>query len=237
MTIVLSPDTLTRFPGFHTSRRHATVHPVAIVPRVSGDETPDAEPDAPGDEVPPAGASQRARLAIVGGATVLLAAIVGIVVATGGSDEPPGAPTGVCFEAWNEDPIAPLQDGTHAYSAHGYRQTLVTRLDREGEIVDDADDDAPADDPDARCAVIFASPQPDFEPDFGVRVYDEGRWTGLALADKAPLDDDHRPSGRGRLRVQLGRRGQRAASERLTAARSSATSSAAGRRRSGSSSP
>lgn len=157
---------------------------------MSGDETPDTEPDAPGDgSASPAGASQRARLAIVGGAAVLLAAIVGIVVATGGSDEAPSAPTGVCFETWNDDPIAPIQDGQHAFSAHGYRQTLVTRLDREGEIVEDADEEAPADDPDARCAVIFASPQPDFEPDFGVRVYDEGRWTGLAITDKAPLDE------------------------------------------------
>jgi len=162
---------------------------VAIVPRVSGDETSDTEPSASDQATPRAASSQRPRLAIVGGAAVLLAAIVGIVLATGGSDEAPSVPTGICFETWNNDPIAPVQDGQHAYSAHGYRQTLVSRLDRDGEIVEDPDDEAPADDPEARCAVIFASPQPDFEPDFGVRVYDEGRWTGLAIADKAPLDD------------------------------------------------
>ena len=138
---------------------------------------------------PAAGASQRARLAIVAGGTLLLAAIVGIVVLTGGSEEAPGAPTGTCFETWNQDAIAPIQDGQHAYNAHGYRQTLVTRLDRDGQITDDPGDEVPADDPNARCVVIFAAPQPDFEPDFGVRVYDKGVWTGLALADKAELDE------------------------------------------------
>jgi hypothetical protein len=140
-------------------------------------------------------ASQRARLTIALGATFLLAAIVGIVVATGGSDEPPAAPTGTCFVAWNEDPVAPRQDGIHAYTAHGYRQTLVARIDRDGNLVEDADDDLPPDDPDARCAVIFASPQVDQEPDFGVRVFeknvrgDESGWTGLSLADGTQLED------------------------------------------------
>lgn len=134
-------------------------------------------------------ASQRARLAIALAATFLLAVIVGVVLATRGSDEGPSAPTGACFVAWNEDPVAPRQDGIHAYVAHGYRQTLVARLDRDGQILEDADDELAPDDADARCAVIFASPQPDFEPDFGVRVFDKGVWTGLALADGTQLED------------------------------------------------
>jgi len=166
---------------------------VAIVPRVSGEETsggeqePESElPDTPGA---PDGTSQRTRLAIVGAATLLLAAIVGIVVLTGSSDEPAGPPTGTCFEAWNQDPLAPIEDGQHAYTSHGYRETLVTRVDRSGQIIESPDDDAAPDDPDARCAVIFASPQVDTEPDFGVRVFDQGRWTGLALSDELPLDE------------------------------------------------
>jgi hypothetical protein len=134
-------------------------------------------------------ASQRARLAIALAATFLLAVIVGIVLATRGSDEGPAAPTGACFVAWNEDLLAPRQDGIHAYAAHGYRQTLVARIDRDGRIVDDADDELEPDDPDARCAVIFASPQVDEEPDFGVRVFDKGAWTGLALRDGTQLED------------------------------------------------
>jgi len=128
--------------------------------------------------------AQRTRLAVALGASVLLAAILGIVIATGGSDAAPATPTGTCFEAWNDDAIAPVQDGQHAYAEHGYRQALVTRVDSEGKIVDSPDDHAAADDPEARCAVIFASPRVDMEPDFGVRVFDEGRWTGLALTDK-----------------------------------------------------
>ena len=132
---------------------------------------------------------QRTRLAIALGAALLLAALVGVVVITGGSDdEQSAAPTGTCFEAWNEDPLAAFQDGQHAYATHGYRQTLVTRLDRDAEVIESPDDDAPADDPEARCAVIFAAPQVDDEPDFGVRVFDQGRWTGLTLTDKVPLE-------------------------------------------------
>lgn len=141
------------------------------------------------------GGSQRARLAIVLGATFLLAAIVGAVVATGGSDDATAAPTGTCFVAWNDDPIAPRRDGIHAYTGHGYRQTLVTRLDRDGNIIESADDDLEPDDPEARCAVIFASPQVDEEPSFGVRVYTrnflgkEPGWAGLSLAGGTQLED------------------------------------------------
>lgn len=149
------------------------------VAAMSGDE-----PEVEGD-----GSTQRTRLAVVLGATFLLAAIVGVVLATGGSDDDPATPTGTCFVAWNEDPVAPRQDGIHAYTTHGYRQTLVTRLDADGRIVDGADDALEPDDPDARCAVIFASPQVDEEPDFGVRVFDEGRWTGLVLAGGTKLED------------------------------------------------
>jgi hypothetical protein len=157
-------------------------HPWLSWRAMSGEE-PWAESRGEGD------ASQRARLAIALGATFVLAGIVGVVLATRGSDEPPAAPSGTCFVAWNDDPIAPSQDGIHAYAAHGYRQTLVTRIDRDGKIIEDSDDALEPDDPAARCAVIFASPQVDEEPDFGVRVFDEGRWVGLSLADGTQLGD------------------------------------------------
>ncbi len=147
--------------------------------------------DEPEVESGPSEASQRARLAIALGAGLALVAIVLIVVATRGSDDEEASEllAGTCFTAWNDDLVAPRQDGIHAYTAHGYRQTLVTRLDQEGETVGLGDDAAAPDDKDARCAVIFASPQVDEEPDFGVRVYDEGRWTGLALTDGTKLED------------------------------------------------
>jgi hypothetical protein len=156
---------------------------------VSGDEQEDKDPEeaASGDAPEP---SRRTRLAIALGAALFLGVIIGVVVMVGasGSDQP-ALPTGTCFEAWNEDPVAPIDQGQHAYSAHGYRQTLVARLDRDLQIIDESLEDRVADDPKARCLVIFASPQPDFEPDFGVRVFDTGRWAGLAETDKATLDD------------------------------------------------
>ena len=131
----------------------------------------------------------RGRLTVALGGAVLLAAIIAIVVLTRESDEAPPAPTGTCFVAWNDDPIAPRQDGIHAYTEHGYRETLVTRLDEDGRIADGAGDGLEPDDPKTPCAVIFASPQVDDEPDFGVRVFAEGRWTGLALARGTELED------------------------------------------------
>ena len=136
-------------------------------------------------------ASQRARLSIALGAGLALVAIVLIVVATRGSDDEASEfLAGTCFTTWNEDLVALRQEGIHAYTSHGYRQTLVIRLDQEGVIVGLGDDATAPDDKDARCAVIFASPQVDQEePDFGVRVYDEGRWTGLTLSGGTKLED------------------------------------------------
>lgn len=141
-----------------------------------------------GDAEPTPGEAERARLAIAAGATVLLAAIVGIVLATGGGSDEPGI-ANECITSWNDDPIAPLQDGTHAYAAHGYRETLVTRLDDDGNVLDTEDGAVPPGEPDARCAVIFAAPQVDFEPDFGVRVENEQGWVGLVLAEKLEVGE------------------------------------------------
>jgi hypothetical protein len=144
---------------------------------------------APEPENGTSDASQRARLAVVLGAAFLLVAIVVVVMSTRSSDKESDLVASTCFKAWNEDLIAPRQDGIHAYTTHGYRQTLVTRVDRDVNVIGLGDDSTPADDPAARCTVIFASPQGDSEPDFGVRVFDKGRWTGLALSDRVPLEE------------------------------------------------
>jgi hypothetical protein len=125
----------------------------------------------------------RGRLVFAAGAAaVLTAAIVGVAI-SGSSGE--DASADACLPIWNDDAIA-RSDGVHAYQAHGYRATLLGRVDPQGELVTDAKtEDAPTSD--ARCAVIFASPEVDAEPDFGVRVFDEGRWAGLALVDRVPL--------------------------------------------------
>ena len=126
----------------------------------------------------------RGRLAFAAGATAILTAAIVVVVISGSSGEE--GPTDRCLAIWNDDAIA-RSDGVHAYEAHGYRATLLTRVDPQGELVADANaQDEPT--TEARCAVVFASPQVDAEPDFGVRVFDDGRWAGLALVDRVPLE-------------------------------------------------
>jgi hypothetical protein len=126
----------------------------------------------------------RGRLAFAAGATaILITAIVVVVISGSSGDEGPADP---CLAIWNDDAIA-RSDGVHAYEAHGYRATLLTRVDSRGEVVAGAETDDPPT-ADARCAVVFASPQVDQEPDFGVRVFDEGRWAGLVLVDRVPLE-------------------------------------------------
>ncbi len=120
-------------------------------------------------------------------ATALIAAVV-VVALSGSSDEQ--GPTDACLAEWNDDSVA-RSDGVHAYNAHSYRATLLSRVDPTGEIVAEPDP-AAAPTSQARCAVVFASPQVDSEPDFGVRVLDRGRWAGLALVDQVPLDQIER---------------------------------------------
>jgi hypothetical protein len=125
----------------------------------------------------------RGRLVFAAGATVLLVAAVAIVAVSGSSTEESQVDD-QCLQLWNDDSFG-TSDGVHAYRAHGYSDTLVTRIDSEGEVIAEGADAAPGD---SRCAVIFAAPTVDQEPEFGVRVYDQGRWAGLALVDRVPLD-------------------------------------------------
>jgi hypothetical protein len=126
----------------------------------------------------------RGRLVFAGIATALLTATVVAVVVSGSSGD--DGPADECLSEWNDDPVA-LSDGVHAYEVHGYRATLLTRVDPEGNVVPDAEVEGPPSQ-EQRCAVIFASPEVDFEPEFGVQVLDEGRWAGLALVDRVPFD-------------------------------------------------
>jgi hypothetical protein len=129
--------------------------------------------------------SQRGgRLAFAAVATAGLVAVVVAVAVSGSSDDEASADE--CLSAWNDDPVA-LSDGVHAYEAHGYRATLLTRVDPEGNVVPESEVEGQPS-PEQRCATIFASPQVDSELDFGARVLDEGRWAGLALVDRVPLD-------------------------------------------------
>jgi hypothetical protein len=125
----------------------------------------------------------RGRLGFAAAATVALVAAVVVVAVSGGSDEDGGAGD-PCLTEWNDDAIA-RSDGVHAFEVHRYGATFVTRVDPQGNVLADASGAPTAE---ARCAVVFASPVVDSEPDFGVRVLDQGRWAGLALVEKVPLD-------------------------------------------------
>jgi hypothetical protein len=125
----------------------------------------------------------RGRLVFAGIATaVLVAAVVAVTISGGSGDDASNDP---CLAEWNDDGLA-RSDGVHAYTTHGYRATLLTRVGPEGELVEDAGGQEPT--ADARCAVVFASPQVDSEPDFGVRVLEGDRWQGLAAADRVALN-------------------------------------------------
>ena len=102
------------------------------------------------------------------------------VVVIAGSSEEDEQPELECVATWNNDPFAPTNDGTHAYADHLYRETLVTRVTPEGEVLD-PDEAALEENAKLRCAVIFATTEVLREPDFGVRVFDSGRWNGLPL--------------------------------------------------------
>ena len=126
----------------------------------------------------------RGRLVFAGVATALLIAAVVAVAVSGSADE--DAPADECLAVWNDDAVG-RSDGVHAYTAHGYRAVLVGRVDPEGELIGEAVVEGEPS-PEQRCAVIFAAPRVDSEPDFGVRVHDDGRWAGLAVLDRVPLD-------------------------------------------------
>jgi hypothetical protein len=126
----------------------------------------------------------RGRLAFAAVAAAVLGAVVVVVAVSGSSGD--DAPADECLSAWNDDPVA-LSDGVHAYDAHGYRATLLARVDPDGNVIPEGEVDGPPSQ-EQRCAAIFASPQVDSELDFGVRVQDEGRWAGLALVDRIPVD-------------------------------------------------
>jgi len=122
----------------------------------------------------------RGRLAIVAAAATLLVAMVVVGTQLGGTKSE-GSAEDPCVRAWNSDPVA-RQDGVHAYKVHRYRATLVTRVDAEATLLEPGSAQG-------RCAVVFASPRPDQELDFGVRVYEQGRWAGLGLVDGLTIDE------------------------------------------------
>lgn len=121
------------------------------------------------------GSSARLRLAAAIAATVVLAALVGLVVLLGGGSAEHSfeAAPPECVDAWNEDPQA-RRLGQHQYATHLYENVQVLTLSA------DFAEPVPAGEPGARCAAIFAALSLDAEVSAAASVNVRGRWAPLS---------------------------------------------------------
>lgn len=109
------------------------------------------------------------RLPIAVAGLLLLAVLVGVVLAASGSSgRHIRAAPALCVSRWNEDPRA-LASGYHNFHSHRYAQAEVVRLGRSGN-------------PSHRgvCAVVFPSANLDPERFAAVKVYLRGQWKALS---------------------------------------------------------
>jgi hypothetical protein len=127
-------------------------------------------------------AGARARLVAAGvGVSLLAAIVIAVVVFSSGEGEGvEGAPAD-CVESWNTGEGAATA-GSHAASLHGATSAWVVYLSERGEKASAAD---------GMCAVIFPSPQPDPEPEFGVTVETSEGWLPLFASRRAPVSREY----------------------------------------------
>jgi hypothetical protein len=121
----------------------------------------------------------RARLVAACVGLALLSAIVLAVVFTSSSSEDNGSGAeapGECLDAWNGDEVA-VGTGSHSAGVHGYESAWVLYMSEEGE---------PASAEDGACAVVFASPTLDVEPEFAVTIETEKGWLPLYASRNVP---------------------------------------------------
>ncbi len=136
------------------------------------------QPMSGAEAAPTGGPGSRGRLALAGAlATVLAAAVAGVLILGGGGDDHQFADAPErCVEDWNEDPEA-VSLGRHQFdqppSGHGYLHVQVTTLDP-----DDGAELA-ATDPAAVCALVFAASTLSSEPASVVFVRIDGVWQPL----------------------------------------------------------
>jgi hypothetical protein len=117
------------------------------------------------------------RTAIAVGAALVLALVVGGVVALGdGSGEAPSAPV-ECVEAWNADQEA-IAYGIHNFGGHGYTEALVTRMTVAAE---------PAEGERGLCVVTFPALTLDREPVAAGQILRDDRWTPISQLDGVEL--------------------------------------------------
>ena len=125
------------------------------------------------------GSGLRARLVFAGALAAVLVVVTVVVVILGSDDEQArefAAAPKRCIEEWNTDPTA-VSLGRHQVgpppSGHGYLSVQVTTLSPDGAR------ELTANDPEAVCALIFASATLSPEPGSAVLVSMNGGWHTL----------------------------------------------------------
>lgn len=119
-------------------------------------------------------ANNRVRLAVALSAAIILAAIVGVVVALGGSgaEHTYSSAPERCLSSWNGSDNA-QRLGQHQFIAHQYENVQVLAL------APDYSEEVDADEPGSVCAVVFASASLDTELSAAAAVRVAGIWEGL----------------------------------------------------------
>jgi hypothetical protein len=112
----------------------------------------------------------RSRLIVIAVFAVgLVAAVLVVVLAGGGSESTAEAADSECVEDWNDDE-AMVAFGLHQFNGHGYERVQVLRVTQEAK---------PTDSEDGICAVVFAAQNLDPEPGARAQVLVDGKWTGV----------------------------------------------------------
>ncbi len=121
----------------------------------------------------------RARLTYLGGAVVILAALVGVIaLARSGPQSPDASPApGECLRSWNSDPET-LAAGRHLAVAHNYTEAQVGYLVPGGDTITDERDGR-------ECVVVFARTTLDPEVEAAGEIELKGDWTPLSAVARA----------------------------------------------------
>ena len=113
------------------------------------------------------------RLAFAGGLALVMAVLIVVLLSVSGSKSTSASPPDPeCLANWNND-VGAVYVGQHLATAHRYSRVEVLRL------ADDGGELGPGQT--GRCAVAFAAPGLDPEPQAAAQIYDKGRvWRAVS---------------------------------------------------------
>jgi hypothetical protein len=104
-----------------------------------------------------------------------------------------------CLDGWNGDQAA-VTLGQHQYDAHGYNRVQVLTVSPDGA--------APASDPAAICAVVFASGTLDAEPSAAAFVQRPSGWTPLSTVQPSERLADYQREAQSGYNAEVGPEGR-----------------------------